>query len=98
YLLTLLMQTDAEIVKISPTWKPQAQNAMRRLERVLQRNRLTATLWTRESGYIYRVGRARILFLSGAPEANIVGATAHTLLEVDEAQDVSTAKYDKDIA
>ena len=98
YLLTLLMQTDAEIVKISPTWKPQAQNAMRRLERVLARNRLTATLWQREAGYIYRVGRARILFLSGAPEANIVGATANTLLEVDEAQDVSTAKYDKDIA
>jgi len=98
YLLTLLMQTDAEIVKICPTWKPQAQNAMHRLERVLRRNRLTAGLWQREAGYIYRVGRARILFLSGAPEANIVGATASTLLEIDEAQDVSVAKYDKDIA
>ena len=98
YLLTLLMQSDAEIVKICPTWKPQALNAMRRLERVLSRNRLTAGLWQRESGYIYRIGRARILFLSGAPEANIVGATASTLLEVDEAQDVSLEKYDKDIA
>ena len=35
YLLTLLSQVGAEIVKVSPTWKPQSLNAMRRLERVL---------------------------------------------------------------
>lgn len=98
YLLALLSPTQAEMVKISPTWKPQSLNAMRRLERVLQRNTITQRLWRRESGYIYRVGSARMLFFSGAPEANIVGATASTLLEVDEAQDVSIAKYDKDIA
>ncbi len=98
YLLALLSQTPAEMVKISPTWKPQSLNAMRRLERVLQQNKITQRLWHKESGYIYRVGLARMLFFSGAPEANIVGATAGTLLEVDEAQDVSIAKYDKDIA
>lgn len=98
YLLALLSPTQAEMVKISPTWKPQSLNAMRRLERVLQRNMITQRMWRRESGYIYRVGSARMLFFSGAPEANIVGATASTLLEVDEAQDVSIAKYDKDIA
>ncbi len=98
YLLALLSQTPAEMVKISPTWKPQSLNAMRRLERVLQRNTITQRLWHKESGYIYRVGTARMLFFSGAPEANIVGATASTLLEVDEAQDVSITKYDKDIA
>ena len=38
YLLLLLSQTDAEMVKVSPTWKPQAQNAMRRLERTLTAN------------------------------------------------------------
>ncbi|MCJ7555587.1 MAG: hypothetical protein MUP90_01585, partial [Gammaproteobacteria bacterium] len=42
--------------------------------------------------------KASLSFLSGAPGANIVGATASTLLEVDEAQDVSTSKYDKEIA
>jgi hypothetical protein len=98
YLLALLSQDNAEMVKISPTWKPQSQNAMRRLERVLQRNALTRRLWRKESGYIYRVGQARMAFFSGAPEANIVGATASTLLEVDEAQDVAIAKFDKDIA
>ncbi len=98
YLLTLLSQTDAEIVKVSPTWKPQCLNAMRRLQRILERNLITRTLWRKESGYIYKIGSARIFFLSGAPEANIVGATASTLLEVDEAQDVLPGKFDKDIA
>jgi hypothetical protein len=98
YLLTLLSQGDAEIIKVSPTWKPQSLNAMRRLERVLVNNVLTRTLWKKERGYIYRVGSARVFFLSGAPEANIVGATASTLLEVDEAQDVLISKFDKDIA
>jgi hypothetical protein len=44
------------------------------------------------------VGQARIFFLSGAPTANVVGATASTLLECDEAQDVLTAKWDKEFA
>jgi hypothetical protein len=98
YLMTLLSDFDTEIVKVSPTWKPQSLNAMRRLERTLERNLLTENLWVKEQGYIYRLGSARIFFFSGQPEANIVGATASTLLEVDEAQDVQTAKFDKDIA
>ena len=98
YLLCLFSGTDAEIVKVSPTWKPQSQNAMRRLERTLKRNPLTQTLWQKEAGYIYRVGSARVYFLSAAPESNIVGATASTLLEVDEAQDVLPGKFDKEVA
>ena len=98
YLLTVLSKQESEIVKVSPTWKPQSLNAMRRLERVLEGNLLTAGRWQKESGYIYRLGRARIFFLSGEPSSNIVGATASALLEVDEAQDVLPAKYDKEIA
>jgi len=98
YLLTLFSQLDAEIVKVSPTWKPQTLNAMRRLERVLSRNLITRDRWKKESGYIYRVGSARIFFLSGAPTANVVGATASTLLECDEAQDVFASKWDKEFA
>jgi hypothetical protein len=98
YLLTLLQESDAEIVKVSPTWKPQSLNAMRRLQRVIERNLLSRYTWRKENGYIYRIGSARIFFLSGEPEANIVGATASTLLEVDEAQDVLPVKFDKDIA
>ena len=98
YLLNILHNTDAEIVKISPTYKPQTLNAMRRLERVLAKNVMTEGAWVKESSYIYRMDKARIIFLSGAPEANIVGATASTLLEVDEAQDIAIDKFDKDIA
>jgi hypothetical protein len=98
YLLFLLSRVGGEMVKISPTWKPQSLNAMRRLERVLRRNGAVEGLWQKESGYVYRLGQARIYFLSGGPEANIVGATASALLEVDEAQDVQIGKFDRDIA
>ncbi|MFO7624985.1 MAG: hypothetical protein R6V73_11585 [Anaerolineales bacterium] len=98
YLLTILSPTQAEIVKVSPTWKPQSLNAMRRLERVLKQNLFTRLSWKKEQGYIYRNRNARIFFLSGAPTSNVVGATASTLLECDEAQDVLIAKWDKEIA
>ena len=98
YLLMLFSEGGGEMVKVSPTWKPQAQNAMRRLERVLESNLLTRGCWEKQSGYLYQIGRAQIAFFSGAPEANIVGATASILLEVDEAQDVSIEKYDRAIA
>lgn len=98
YLLTVLSPTQAEMVKVSPTWKPQSLNAMRRLERVLKRNLFTRLTWKKEQGYIYRNHNARIFFLSGAPTSNVVGATASTLLECDEAQDVLIEKWDKEIA
>jgi hypothetical protein len=98
FILTVRSRIGAEIIKVSPTWKPQSLNAMRRLERVLNRSLVASAFWTKEEGYIYRLGEARIFFLSGDPTSNIVGATANTLLEVDEAQDVLTSKYDKDIA
>ncbi|MCL4562309.1 MAG: hypothetical protein M1281_17065 [Chloroflexi bacterium] len=97
YLLRLYSQRDVEIVKVSPTFKPQSYTSMRRLQRVLQRNLLTHRDWKKEQGAIYRIGSARIFFLSGEPGANIVGATASLLLEVDEAQDVLIEKFDKEI-
>lgn len=98
YLLALFSDTGCEIVKVSPTLKPQAQNAMRRLESTLKKNIYLSAVWHKEAGTLYRVKQARIQFLSGAPESSIVGATASLLLEVDEAQDVLPAKFDKDIA
>jgi len=98
YLLSVFSETDAEIVKVSPTWKPQSLNAMRRLERVISRNLISgAAPWIKEQGYIFKVKGARIYFLSGSPTANIVGATANLLLHVDEAQDITIEKYDKEI-
>jgi hypothetical protein len=98
YLLMLYSEDGGEMIKVSPTWKPQAQNAMRRLERALEKNLLTRGRWEKAAGYLYRIGKAQLAFFSGAPEANIVGATATILLEVDEAQDVSIEKYDRAIA
>ncbi|MEN6409620.1 MAG: hypothetical protein ABFD44_07915, partial [Anaerolineaceae bacterium] len=99
YLLTMLSQFgEAEIIKASPTYLPQTANAMRRFERVLTHTDLLKNRWVKETGHTYRVQRARITFLSAAPAANVVGATAHTLLECDEAQDVLIEKWDKDFA
>ena len=49
-----------------------------------------------EAGHIVRLGQARVIFLSANDNANVVGNTAHLLLEVDEAQDVSVEKFDRD--
>ena len=49
-----------------------------------------------EAGHIVRVGRARMLFMSAGPDANVVGHSAQLLLEVDEAQDVDEEKFDRE--
>jgi hypothetical protein len=99
YLLTLHFHLPScEMVKVSPTWRPQSENAMRRLERVLRVNFITQQIWSKGQGYVYRVGAATIYFFSGQETANIVGATASLLLELDEAQDITISKYDKEIA
>jgi len=98
YLLAIHRNRPLNIVKISPTWKPQSENAMDRLEQNLKNNLLLNDKWKKESGYIYRLGKSRTIFMSGSPTSSIVGATADLLLEVDEAQDISIDKYDKEIA
>jgi hypothetical protein len=98
FLLARYSGSGGEMVKLSPTWKPQSLNAMRRLEGALERNFLTRKLWRKEYGYIYRLKQARVFFLSASPSTNIVGATASVLLEVDEAQAVEIDKYDREIA
>ena len=98
YFLMRFELLGGEMIKISPTWKPQSQNAMRRLQRVLKHHPLLQNAWCKDSGYRFSMGKASITFLSGSPEANIVGATASTLLQIDESQDISLEKYDKEIA
>ena len=68
YLLACLHTKESEMIKISPTYQPQTVNAMQRLERVLERNAvIQQTGWKKENGYTYRVGKARMIFLSGSP-------------------------------
>ena len=98
YLMTLLAEEGAEMVKFSPTYQPQSLNAMRRLETALEANVLTRGKWHKSAGNHYRFKKSHLTFLSAAPGSNIVGATASTLLSLDEAQDIEIAKYDKQIA
>ena len=96
YLLNIFRRIPgAQIVKASPTFKPQTINSMLRLETLLN-NTWNAGQWARRQGYIIQLGSARILFFSAEPSANVVGATASILLVCDEAQDVDAAKWDKD--
>lgn len=98
YLLMLFSGQRAEMVQVCPTWKPQADNAMARLEAVLNGNLLLRRRWEKHHGHVYQVGKARLTFLSGSPTSNIVGATASLLLSIDEAQEIQTEKFDKEIA
>src|SRR3990167_5201261 len=95
YLLTIFQRVGGQIVKASPTFKPQTLNSLQRLKDRLK------TPWhagrvRHRSGYIVEVGEARAMFFSAEPRASTVGATADLLLEGDEAQDIKASKWDKD--
>jgi len=97
YLLYRLHGQSASIICAQPTFNPQTILAMARLEARLN------TLWfkkmyERKGGCFYCLGRARCTYYSADPTANVVGATARTLLIVNEAQDVDARVYDKNFA
>ena len=94
-LLTLYMAEPLNLVKCSPTFKPQTVISMMRLKDRLN-DAGFEDIWTAELGYIIRLGNARVIFLSADESANVVGNTAHILLEIDESQDVSKEKYTKE--
>jgi hypothetical protein len=94
-LLTLHMGEPKNLIKCSPTFKPQTVISMMRLKDRLNDAGFKG-IWSSELGYIVRLGNARAIFLSAEESANVVGNTAHILLEIDEAQDVSKDKYTKE--
>jgi hypothetical protein len=94
-LLTLHMGEPKNLIKCSPTFKPQTVISMVRLKDRLNDAGFKG-IWSSELGYIVRLGNARAIFLSAEESANVVGNTAHILLEIDEAQDVSKDKYTKE--
>jgi hypothetical protein len=97
---------DGTIVKAAPTYKPQIVNSRLRLLSMLDVPDIRKLVW-RAEGYMIGVAQnlssaracsgPRVMFLSAGPDANIVGATASLLLEVDEAQDVSIEKFNRDL-
>jgi hypothetical protein len=92
YLLNLFSTRGGQIVKAAPSFKPQIVNWQMRLQEILSES-FCARRWTGRHGYMVEMGRARVIFFSADPSANIVGATASLLLEVDEAQDVDEEVY-----
>jgi len=94
-LLTLFIAHGGNAIKCSPTFKPQTVISMMRLKERLNQWGY-AGVWRTEMNYIVRLGKARQIFLSADESANVVGNTAHILLEVDESQDVSQEKYAKE--
>jgi hypothetical protein len=104
YLLTCI--TEGIIIKAAPTFKPQIITSRMRLLSMLDNPLTNSRIW-RSHGYIIGVASTpaqrasqngpRIMFFSAGPDANIVGATASLLLEIDEAQDVASEKFDRDL-
>ena len=94
-LLTLHIAQNKHLIKCSPTFKPQAVISMSRLKDRLN-DAGFGRIWSSELGYIIKLGNARVIFLSADGSSNVVGNTAHILLEVDESQDVSKEKYSKE--
>ncbi len=101
YLLNLYRLPGGQIVKASPTFKPQTVNSLLRLCDRLDNAWNAAHSdgrydYRRREGYMVQLGRGRTLFFSAEPTANVVGATADLLLEGDEAQDIAQDKWYKD--
>ena len=94
-LLTFNMTESRNLIKCSPTFKPQTVISMSRLKERLN-DAGFAGKWTAELGYAIKLGNARAIFLSADSSSSVVGHTAHLLLEVDEAQDVGNEKYTKE--
>ena len=94
-LLTLYMASGGNLVKCSPTFKPQTIISMQRLKERLDEFGFGGIYHT-EMGYIITLGAAKQIFLSAEESSSVVGHTADILLEVDESQDVAKEKYTKE--
>ncbi|MBI3969765.1 MAG: hypothetical protein HY332_00630 [Chloroflexi bacterium] len=95
WLLDHSAQAGGTIVMAAPTFRPQILNSMLRLQELLRHPHFQGR-WRREHGYMLALDEARIAFYSAEPQANVVGATASLLLEIDEAQGVDPDKFTRD--
>jgi hypothetical protein len=96
YLMALHARRGGGIVKAAPSFKPQLINSILRLKGTMQSNPLTRKRWKSAFGYMLQLGNCTTTFLSAEKHANVMGATASLLLEIDEAQDVDPDKYDRE--
>jgi len=94
-LLTLYMVRGGNLIKCSPTFKPQAIISMERLKQRLDDFGFDG-IYHLQMGYIVQLGNAEAIFLSAEGSSSVVGHTADILLEIDESQDVSKEKYTRE--
>jgi hypothetical protein len=94
-LLTLCMAGGGNIIKCSPTFKPQTIISIERLKQRLDDFGFH-DIYRPQLGYIVQLGNAKAIFLSAEGSSSVVGHTADILLEIDEAQDISQEKYTKE--
>jgi len=94
-LLTLCMAEGGNLIKCSPTFKPQTIVSVERLKQRLDDYGFHGIYLTK-MGYIIQLGSASAVFLSAEGSSSVVGHTADILLEIDESQDVSREKYTKE--
>jgi hypothetical protein len=94
-LLTLYMARGGNLIKCSPTFKPQTIISIERLKQRLNDFGFNG-IYRPQTGYIVQLGNAKAIFLSAEGSSSVVGHTADILLEIDESQDVSKEKYTKE--
>jgi hypothetical protein len=94
-LLTLYMARGGNLIKCSPTFKPQTIISIERLKKRLDDFGFDG-IYRLQMGYILQLGNAKVIFLSAEGSSSVVGHTADILLEIDESQDVSKEKYTKE--
>ena len=94
-LLTLYMANGGNIIKCSPTFKPQTIISVERLKQRLDDFGFDG-IYRLQMSYIVQLGNAKAIFLSAQGSSSVVGHTADILLEIDESQDVSKEKYTKE--
>ncbi len=103
----LACMPQGTIVKAAPTFNPQITHSRLRLLSLLDNPYTRERIWLSRENIIGLAPESdpasrrthsgpRVMFFSAAPESNVVGATADLLLEIDEAQDVSPDKFDRD--
>jgi hypothetical protein len=94
-LLTLYIARGGNIIKCSPTFKPQTVISIERLKQRLDDFGFDG-IYRPQMGYIVQLGNAKAIFLSAEGSSSVMGHTADILLEIDESQDVSKEKYTKE--
>jgi len=89
------MARGGNLIKCSPTFKPQTIISIGRLKQRLDDFGFDG-IYRLQMGYIVQLGNAEAIFMSAEGSSSVVGHTADILLEIDESQDVSKEKYTKE--